>query len=50
MKEDLKEILKIGQNKNSIEKQYFSMVKPMHSKFIEPYKKFSNLLFPITKK
>ena len=33
-----------GRTKNSIEKQYFSMVKPMHSKFIEPYKKFSNFV------
>ena len=33
-----------GRTKNSIEKQYFSMVKPMHNKFIEPYKKFSNFV------
>lgn len=33
-----------GRTKNSIEKQFFSMVKPMHSKFIEPYKKFSNFV------
>jgi uridine kinase len=33
-----------GRTKDSIEKQYFTMVKPMYNKFIEPYKKFSNFV------
>ena len=33
-----------GRTKSSVEKQYFSMVEPMHNRFIEPYKKFSNFV------
>ena len=33
-----------GRTKNSIEKQYYSTVKPMHEKFVQPSKSFSDII------
>ena len=33
-----------GRNKNSIEKQYYNSVKPMHDKFVEPSKTYADLI------
>ena len=39
-----RDIEKRGRTKNSITKQFFSTVQPMHNKYIKPYKKFSNII------
>jgi len=33
-----------GRTKNCIEKQYYSTVKPMHEKFVQPSKSFSDII------
>ena len=39
-----RDIEKRGRTKNSITKQFFSTVQPMHNKYIKPYIKFSNII------
>ena len=33
-----------GRTKESIEKQYYSTVKPMHEKFVQPSKSYSDIV------
>ena len=33
-----------GRTKDSIEKQYYSTVKPMHEKFVQPSKSYSDIV------
>jgi len=33
-----------GRTKDSIERQYYSTVKPMHEKFVQPSKSFSDII------
>jgi len=39
-----RDIEKRGRTKNSIAKQFFSTVQPMHNKYIKPYMKFSDII------
>ena len=42
--EDNKDIQFRGRTKDSIEKQYYSTVKPMHEKFVQPSKSYSDIV------
>ncbi len=42
----LRDVEERGRDVNSVLTQYFSTVKPMHDQFVEPSKKYANLIIP----
>ncbi|MDY3089821.1 MAG: uridine kinase, partial [Porphyromonas sp.] len=42
----VRDVQERGRDMNSVLKQYFSTVKPMHRDFIEPSKRYANIIIP----